>query len=97
VKGKVCRACIQSVLGYASETWAVKVKDMARLERTERMMVRLMCGVLSKIITASAELNCRLDIECITDMVKGSRLQWFGHGERKDSDEWVVEVLKLME
>jgi len=30
VKGKVYRACIQSVLGYASETWAVKVDDMAR-------------------------------------------------------------------
>jgi len=36
LKGKVCRACIQSVLGCASETWAMKVKEMARLERTER-------------------------------------------------------------
>jgi len=33
VKGKVYRACIQSVLGYASETWPMKVYDMARLER----------------------------------------------------------------
>jgi len=39
VKEKVYRACIQSVLGYVSET-AVKVEVMARLERTERMMVR---------------------------------------------------------
>jgi len=36
---KVYRACIQSVLGYASETWAMKVEDMARMERTKRMMV----------------------------------------------------------
>jgi len=27
--GKVFRACIQSVLGYAGETWAMKVEDMA--------------------------------------------------------------------
>jgi len=29
VKGKVYRACIQSDLGYASETWAMAVEDMA--------------------------------------------------------------------
>jgi len=40
VNGQVYRACIQSVLGYASETWALKVEDTARLERTEQMMVR---------------------------------------------------------
>jgi len=38
VKGKVYRACIQSVLEYASETWAVKVEYMARLERTEQKL-----------------------------------------------------------
>jgi hypothetical protein len=43
VKGKVYRACVQSVLVYGSETWAMKVDDMRRLERTERMMVRWMC------------------------------------------------------
>jgi len=30
VKGKVYRACIQSVLRYASETLAMSVEDMAR-------------------------------------------------------------------
>jgi len=28
VKGKVYRLCIQSVLGYANGTWAMKVEDM---------------------------------------------------------------------
>ena len=39
VKGKVYRACVQSVMIYGSETWASKVEDLQRLERTERMMV----------------------------------------------------------
>jgi len=38
---------------------------------------------------ASAELNNRLGIECITDMVRRSRLHWFGHVERNDSDDWI--------
>jgi len=33
VTEKACRACFQSVLGYASETWAMTVEDMA--ERIE--------------------------------------------------------------
>ena len=37
--------CVQSVMVYGSETWAMKAEDMQRLERTERMMIRWMCGV----------------------------------------------------
>ena len=31
---------MQSVLIYGSETWSVKVADLNRLERTERMLIR---------------------------------------------------------
>src|SRR6267154_4091303 len=40
VKGKIYRACVQRVLVYGSETWAMKVDDMQRLRRTENNMVR---------------------------------------------------------
>ena len=49
VKGKVFRACIQRVLVYDSETWPMKMDDLQRLERTDRMMIRWMCGVVSRI------------------------------------------------
>jgi len=65
VKGKVYRACVQSVLRYVSGTLAMKVEDMARSDRTERVMVRRMCGVHLKSKTARAELNSRLGIECV--------------------------------
>jgi len=86
VKGKVYRACIQSFLGYASETLAMKVEDTVRLERTERLMVRWICGVYLKNRTASAELNSRL---ALTALVRRSRLRWFVHVERKESDDWI--------
>ena len=44
VKGRVYRACVQRVLVNGRETWSMKAEDMQCLERTERMMVRLMCG-----------------------------------------------------
>src|SRR5271157_4897751 len=38
---------------------------------------------------ASAELLSRLDIECVSVVVKRDRLRWFGHVERKQPDDWV--------
>ena len=48
LKGKIYDACVQRVLVYGSETWAIKADDLARLRRAERMMVRRMCGVSLK-------------------------------------------------
>jgi hypothetical protein len=88
VKGKVYKACVQRVLVYGSETWPVKTEDMQRLERTERMMVRWMCGASLKDRISSDDLNRRLGVEGVADVVRRGRLRWFGHLERKDSKDW---------
>ena len=56
MKGKICRACVQSVLTYGTETWAMKEGNLQSLERTERMMVRWMCGVSLKDRKRSVDL-----------------------------------------
>ena len=48
VKGKIYRVCVQRVLVYGSETWAMKKVDLQRLLRTENRMVRWMSGVTLK-------------------------------------------------
>jgi hypothetical protein len=45
VKGLLYATYVRSVMLYGSETWPVKVEDIRRLERTERAMMRRMCGV----------------------------------------------------
>ena len=62
---------------------------MVRLERTERMMVRWMCGVSLKDRKSNEELRSRLKIECVSEVVRRGRLRWFGHVERKNVDDWV--------
>ena len=56
IKGKIYRACVQSVLTYGTETWAMKVANLQSLERMERMMVRWMCGVTLKDRKRSVDL-----------------------------------------
>jgi hypothetical protein len=85
----VYRSGIQSVLVYGSETWPVKTEDMQRMERTERMMIRWMCGVSLKNRIASVELYRRLDVEEVSEVVRRGRLRWFGHLEQKNRDDWV--------
>jgi hypothetical protein len=89
IKGKVYKACVQRVLVYGSETWPMKTEDMNRLERTERMMVRWMCGVSLRDRRSSDELNERLGIEGVAKVVRCGRLRWFGHLERKNEGDWV--------
>ena len=48
IKGRIYSACVQSVLIYETETWAMKADDLKSLERAERMMVRWMCEVSLK-------------------------------------------------
>jgi hypothetical protein len=95
MKGKIYRACVQSVLVYGSETWALKVSDTQQLERTERMMVRWMCGVSLKDRICSQKLLDRLGIVGVAERVVRSRLRWFGHVERKSDDDWVLKCREM--
>jgi hypothetical protein len=65
LKGTIYRACVQRVMVYGSETWAAKVEDVRRLVRTERAMVRWMCGVSLKDRKSSDKLLGRLGVEML--------------------------------
>ena len=67
----------------------MKADDLKSLERTERMMVRWMCGVSLKDRRRSEDLCNLLGINCVADVVRRGRLRWFGHLERKSVDDWV--------
>ena len=95
IKGKLYSIYVQSVMLYGSETWAMKVDDAYRLERTERMMIRWMCGVTLKDKKSSDDLRKRLGIVSVSDRVRQGRLRWFGHVERKDADDWLSACRKL--
>src|SRR5664279_5045026 len=72
----------------------MKVEDMHRQERAERMMVRHMCGVSLKDRKSSEELRQWLEIDNVAGVIRRNRLRWFGHVERKDVD-WVKACQRL--
>ena len=48
MKGRIYQSCIRSAMLYRSETWYLRENAMAILRRTEKAMMRAMCG--AKII-----------------------------------------------
>jgi hypothetical protein len=96
MKGKIYRACVQSVMLYGSETWALKVGNVQQLERTERMMVRWMCGVSMRDRKRSLELLDCLGIVGVAERVRQGRLRWFGHVERKSTGDWVSKCREVV-
>ena len=45
MKGMMYCSCVRSAMLYGSETWCLRENEMIILKRTERAMVRSMCGV----------------------------------------------------
>ena len=92
VKGRAYRSFVQSVMVYASETWAVRVEEEQRMERNENAVLRWMCGVTLRDKVPTVELRRRLGIEGVVEVMRRGRLRWFGHVERKEVDgevDWV--------
>ena len=96
MKGKIYSACVLNVMVYGSETWAFKASETQQLVRTERMMVRWMCGVSLRDRKASQELLDRLGIVGVEECVRRCRLRWFEHVERKSDNDWVSGCRQLI-
>src|SRR5437867_10726424 len=67
----------------------MKTEAMQRLRSTENSMVRWMSGVTLKDRRVSVQLRHGLGIESVDSVVSRGRLRWFGHVERKETNDWV--------
>ena len=94
MKGNIFMACVQSVLTYGTETWAMKAENLHSLERAEHMMVRWTCGVSLKDRKQSEVLYSLLGVQSVAKVARHGRLRWFGHVERKSGDDWVSSCRK---
>ena len=96
MKGKVYKSCVRSAMLYGSEAWCLSEKEMAILRRTERAMIRAMCGVKLLDRRNSEELMDMLGIkESLDRMAKASSMRWYGHVLKKEDKNVIVKALKF--
>ena len=77
-KGMVYQSCIRSAMSYGSETWCLRENEMAILRRTERAMVRAMCGAKLMENVISDSQACEL----------GRNLYFYGTGTEESGYDW---------
>ena len=67
----------------------MKKANQQSLERTERMMVKWMCGVSLKDRKRSVDLYSLLGVQSVDEVVRRGRLKFWACTERMSRDNWV--------
>jgi len=94
MKGKVNKSCVRSAMLYVSETWCLREKEMAILRRTERAMIRVMCGIKLMDRRNTEELIAMLGLEKSLDrMAKVNSMRWYGHVLRREGNNVLLKAL----
>ena len=89
----VYRSCVSSAMLYGSETWCVRKTEMIILGRTERAMVRSMCGVKLVDRKNTEDLMKMPGLkETLDKMALANGVRWYGHVVRRDEQSILKKV-----
>ena len=75
MKGRLYDACVRSTMLYGSETWALRVSDATKLERSDMRMARYICGAKLSDRISCADLRERLRLEDLKLVLRKRRLR----------------------
>ena len=85
-----------SAMLYGSETWCLRENEMAILRRTERAMVRVMCGAKLTEKKRTEDLVEMLGLkETAVQMAKANGVRWYGHVLRRDDGHVLRKALEF--
>ena len=79
-----------------SETWCLRENEIVILRRTERAMVRAMCGVKLMERRRTEHLMEMLGLkETVVQMAKANGVRWYGHALRRDDSHVLRKALEF--
>ena len=63
--GHVYSSCVRSAMLHASETWPLTKRNLQRLQRNDRVMVRQICSIKPETVARvrSSELLAKLELD----------------------------------
>ena len=86
IKGRIYQSCVRSAMLSGSETWCPRENKMAILRKTEKAMMRAMCGVKMFDKRRSQELMSLLGLtDTLDGLAWASGVRWYGHVLRRDN------------
>ena len=97
-KGIIYTTYIRPAMLYGMlyvETWATKIEDIRKMQRSEMRMLRWMTGVSLSERKSNECVSSMLAIDDIDEVMRRNRLRWFGHVERRDELCWIKRIETL--
>ena len=95
-KGMVYQSCVRVAMLYGSVTWCLRENEIAILRRTERTMVRAMCGAKRMKKKRTEDLMEMLGLkETVVQMTKANGVRWYGHVLRRDDGHVLRKALEF--
>ena len=93
-KGKIYCSCVRSAMLYGSESWCLREKELDIMKRTERAMIRAMCGVKLMDRRNTEQLMDMLGLdETLDGLAKANGMRWYGHILRREDDDVLRKAL----
>ena len=81
---------------YGSETWCLRENEIAVLRRTERVMVRAICGAKLMEKRRTEDLMEMLGSkETVVQMAKANEVRWYWHVLRRDDGHVLRKALEF--
>ena len=78
-RGKLFFSCVRSAMLHGSETWALTVSVLQRLQCNDRSTIQWICNTRARDRVPSSELLAKLGIVDFTLLLHAHRLCWFRH------------------
>ena len=96
LKGMVDGSCVRSAMLYASEIWCLRENEMAVLRKTERAIVRAMCGAKLMEKKRTEDLMEMLGLkETAVQIAKANGVRWYGHVLKRDDGHILRKALEF--
>jgi hypothetical protein len=93
-KTHIYYAIVKSTITYASETWCLKAKTMAKLNSTETDCWRRSARISRKYKIRNTVIKQRMNVtRSLLDDIKTKQLQWYGHVQRMEGGRLPKEVI----
>ncbi|KAK3526634.1 hypothetical protein QTP70_030849 [Hemibagrus guttatus] len=86
IKGKVYRTVVRPAMLYGLETVSLRKRQESELEVAELKMLRFSLGVTRLDRIRNEYIRGTAHVGRLGDKVRETRLRWFGHVQRRDSE-----------
>ncbi|KAK3530863.1 hypothetical protein QTP70_003631 [Hemibagrus guttatus] len=87
IKGKVYRTVVRPAMLYGLETVSLRKRQESELEVAELKMLRFSLGVTRLDRIRNEYIRGTAHVGRLGDKVREARLRWFGHVQRRDSED----------